>query len=105
LGVFSDFPAWEKLKALEIEEFFDVALSAHDTGVQRFKPDPRGLHAVLEQLGVKPEEAIYVGDRPSIDGVAAQRAGLRFLVAGDGHRNPRRSLLELREVLISEDKR
>jgi HAD superfamily hydrolase (TIGR01549 family) len=71
LGVFSDFPARNKLSALGIEEFFDVVLSAHDAGVQRFKPEPRGLRIALEQLGVEPEEAIYVGDRPSIDGVAA----------------------------------
>lgn len=101
LGVFSDFPARKKLRALEIEEFFDVVVSAHDTGVQRFKPDPQGLREVLKQLGVRAEEAIYVGDRPSIDGVAAERAGMRYVVAGDGHRDPSRGIRSLREVLLA----
>jgi putative hydrolase of the HAD superfamily len=103
LGVFSDFPAQAKLKALGIERFFEVVLSAHDAGVQRFKPDPRGLHVLLEQLGVQVEDAIYVGDRPSIDGVAAERAGMDFLIAGDGHRGRLDTFWRLREILLPEN--
>lgn len=100
LGVFSDFPARKKLKALGIEESFEVVVSAHDPGVQRFKPDPRGLRAVLEQLGVEAEEAIYVGDRPSIDGLAAERAGVSFVLAGDGHPDSNWNFENLRRVLL-----
>lgn len=100
LGVFSDFPARKKLRALEIDEFFDVVMSAHDTGIERFKPDPCGLRITLERLGVEAGETVYVGDRPSIDGVAAVRAGMRFVLAGEGHRDPSWSFWSLREVLL-----
>ena len=101
LGIFSDFPAHDKLEALELAELFDVVLSAHEKSVQRFKPDPKGLRIALKELGVQPGEAIYAGDRPSIDGVAAERAGMKFVVAGDGHRDPRGSFQQLRELVLA----
>jgi len=103
LGVFSDFPARAKLKALGIEQSFDAVLSAHDADVQRFKPDPRGLHVALEQLGVEADEAVYVGDRPLIDGVAAERAGMAFLVAGDGLLGRSDTFWRLRKILLPEN--
>ena len=39
------------------------------------KPSPDGLFDVCKDLGLKPEECIYVGDSPS-DGVAAKAAGM-----------------------------
>jgi FMN phosphatase YigB (HAD superfamily) len=98
--LFSDFPAQEKLKALEVEEFFEVVLSAQDEEVQRFKPDPRGLEVVLRELGVEPQDAVYVGDRHSLDGVAAHRAGMDFLIAGDGHPGGVDTYWRLREILL-----
>ena len=82
LGVFSDYPAVAKLRALELETFFDVIVSAQDPDVRRFKPDPRGLEVTLYRLGVDPSRAIYVGDRPSVDGAAARRAGMPCLIVG-----------------------
>lgn len=41
------------------------------------KPDPAPLLLCLERLGVKPEEAIYIGDTAS-DCLAAKRAGMDF---------------------------
>jgi FMN phosphatase YigB (HAD superfamily) len=73
--------------------------------VQRFKPDPRGLQVALEPLGTKVEDAVYVRDRPSIDGVAAEAAGMAFLVAGDGHLGRLDSFWRLREILLSENSR
>ncbi|MDO8512936.1 MAG: HAD family hydrolase [bacterium] len=41
------------------------------------KPAPDGLLYACDQLGVKPEEAIYVGDAP-YDAQAAKAAGIRY---------------------------
>ena len=41
------------------------------------KPDPRALTWVLDELGVAPEDALFVGDSAS-DEVTAERAGASF---------------------------
>jgi putative hydrolase of the HAD superfamily len=99
LGVFSDYPAAAKLRALEIEEFFDVVVAAQDPQVQRFKPDPRGLQIILERMGIRASQAMYVGDRPGIDDVTAQRAGAACILLGDGETNSPKTFWELREVV------
>jgi HAD superfamily hydrolase (TIGR01509 family) len=80
LGVCSDYPAAAKLQALGVAHLFDTVVCAQDADVQRFKPDPRSLLVALGRLGVSPAEAIYVGDRPDVDGVAARRAGMDCVI-------------------------
>ena len=46
------------------------------------KPDPEGLLAITDELGVEPEAAVFVGDSES-DATAAQRAGMAFEWAGE----------------------
>lgn len=41
------------------------------------KPDPEIFRRALEPLGVRPHEAIHVGDRPDLDLAGARAAGLR----------------------------
>ena len=50
------------LKRLGISRFFDVMV-ARDL-VEDVKPNPAHLSRVLEELGVRPEEAAVVGDTP-----------------------------------------
>ena len=50
------------LKRLGISRFFDVMV-ARDL-VEDVKPNPTHLSRVLEELGVRPEEAAVVGDTP-----------------------------------------
>ena len=76
VAMFSDYPAERKLAALGLTEYFEVVASAFDPDIDAFKPSPKGLLRVLEVLRVPPEEAVYVGDRPEVDGEAARRAGL-----------------------------
>jgi HAD superfamily hydrolase (TIGR01509 family) len=83
LAVVSDYPAAAKLKALEVTEYFDSVVCAQDPEVQRFKPDPRSLHVTLQRLEVAGENALYVGDRPSVDAEAARRAGIRSIILGN----------------------
>ena len=76
LGIVSDYPAAAKLAAMGLADFFDVVVSAADPGVNRFKPCPDGIFYALRQLGVDPDAALYVGDRPEVDGEAARSAGV-----------------------------
>jgi HAD superfamily hydrolase (TIGR01509 family) len=89
LGLLSDYPAADKLRALQLADLFDVVVTAQDVDVQRFKPDPRGLQVTLARLGVAPADALYVGDRPDVDGETARRAGVGcVIVAETGQRVP-----------------
>lgn len=76
LGLLSDYPAEKKLEALGLDGLFEVVLCAQDARVGVFKPDPRGLLAVLEALSVAPAQALYVGDRVEVDAQAARAGGL-----------------------------
>ena len=76
LALLSDYPAREKLAALEVEGLFDVVVCAQDPDVGAFKPSPRGLDVTLRRLGVQPRQALYVGDRPEVDYLAAKAAGV-----------------------------
>jgi len=80
LGVFSDYPAAQKLGALGLTDFFEVVLTAQDPAVNRFKPDPSGLREALRRLGAEGGEALYVGDRAKVDAVAAEAAGIPCVI-------------------------
>ena len=76
LGVLSDYPAEAKLSSMGLRKYFDVVVTADDPEVQCFKPSSRGLEIVLRRLGLKKDEAVYIGDRPDVDAVAAASAGI-----------------------------
>lgn len=82
LAVFSDYPAIDKLHALGLSGFFELVVSAQDPDVQAFKPNPRGLEVTLGRLGVSAHEAVYIGDRPETDAVAARLAGISCIIVG-----------------------
>lgn len=44
------------------------------------KPDPRIFALTLERLGVRPDEAVHVGDTPGADVVGARAAGVRAIL-------------------------
>jgi HAD superfamily hydrolase (TIGR01549 family) len=88
LGVFSDYPATAKLEAMRLTEFFEAVVTAQDSTVNRFKPDPAGIIETLRLLETSPGEALYVGDRAEIDGAAALAAGVRCIIVGERRGNP-----------------
>lgn len=75
------------LEKFDIKEYFDVIVCRDD--VMELKPSPQGLLYAVEQLGLKKEEIIYVGDS-WIDGEAAARAGVSFVGFGEGIMNDSR---------------
>ncbi len=98
LAVLSDYPAAAKLDAMKLSGFFDVVVSAQDAAVNRFKPHPAGLLETLRRLDVPPSQALYVGDRPDVDAVAAAAAGVRFVLIEARPTRPTR-YARLREML------
>ena len=82
LGLLSDYPATRKLLAMGLDTYFSVVVTAQDDRVGVFKPSPNGLTLALAELGVEPGRAVYIGDRPSVDGETAQRAGVAGVILG-----------------------
>ncbi|WP_457620959.1 TIGR02253 family HAD-type hydrolase [Methanopyrus sp.] len=65
---------WEKLIRLGIHHFFHEVVISEEIGVE--KPNPKIFIEAARRLGVKPEEAVYVGDRLDKDIRGANRAGM-----------------------------
>ena len=82
VAVLSDYPAEAKLQALGLEA--SLAVSAVDREVDRLKPHPQGLLRALELAKVEPRQALLIGDRDDRDGECARRAGVAYLIKGDG---------------------
>lgn len=76
IGILSDYPAADKLKALGLEA--DAMVSAGDVGVM--KPDPAGIEKILVDTAIPARQTIVIGDRTDRDGVAARRVGVRVLI-------------------------
>ena len=68
-------------RRLGIERWFDVVVTSDDTTAH--KPDPAPILLALERLGVRPDEAAYVGDAP-FDVGAARAAGVYAVAVGWG---------------------
>lgn len=67
--------ARDTLKAVGIAEFFESIVVSSEIGAE--KPDAKGFLESLKQLGIKPEDAIYVGDNYYDDVVGANGVGMR----------------------------
>jgi FMN phosphatase YigB (HAD superfamily) len=78
IGIYSDYPAHTKLAALELTA--DIVVSSTDSAVNRLKPNPQGLHYIMQQLGLLPEQCLFIGDRPELDGACAEAAGMPHLI-------------------------
>jgi len=63
------------MKKFDAEDLLDVVIGVGD--VTKVKPDPEGLLLAVKQLGVKKEDALYVGDS-YVDAKAAEAAGIKF---------------------------
>jgi len=78
IGILSDYPAEDKLVALELTA--DYIVSAADEDVGCLKPHPRGLEVLIAKAGVKAHTTLMIGDRASRDGLVAQGVGARALI-------------------------
>lgn len=73
----------ESIRSLGISAYFDAILVSAIEGIA--KPDPRIFEKALDMLGIKAEEAMYVGDHPGNDVQAANAAGLISVWKKDAH--------------------
>ncbi len=64
--------------------FFDAVVAAHHSNGYKHKPDPHGIEHCMEKLGVRPENALYIGNGLE-DVVGAQKAKVLdvFLYRGE----------------------
>jgi putative hydrolase of the HAD superfamily len=94
----------EALEAAGLRQYFDAVVDSGQVGIE--KPDPRIFRIALAELGVEPEEAIYVGDLYDIDVLGARAAGIEGVLLGSGEpARPCRTTGSIREVadaLLSE---
>lgn len=84
LGVFSDYPAADKLKALGVMHYFNTVVSSQDRGVRGFKPHTNGFGIAASRLGLSPGEVLYIGDRMEVDGRGAIAAGMAVAILQSG---------------------
>ena len=85
LGVVTDAPrlkAYLRLDSMGIASLFDVVVGKEDTG--RVKPSTLPFKKALSLLGVKPSEAMHVGDYPEKDVLGAKKAGMKTCFARYG---------------------
>lgn len=86
LGLLTNGPADAQQSKLDrfdwVDAFDAVVITGHlDAG----KPDERAFRAVLDDLGVAPDEAVYVGDDPEKDVEGAKNVGMAAIqVVFDG---------------------
>ena len=75
----SDYPARDKLRAMHLEELFEVVVASGEAdGPAALKPSPDGYQRAARALGVAPERCLVLGDRDDADGEAARAAGMQF---------------------------
>ena len=78
IGIFSDYPVQDKLRALGL--YADAMVCSTDRDVDRFKPHPKGLLFTAEMLGVPVKNCFFIGDRDDKDGECARRAGMPYFI-------------------------
>jgi putative hydrolase of the HAD superfamily len=76
LGILSnwDYSLHRVVRTLGIDRFFITVIASLEEGVE--KPDPGLFRIALDRLGVRPEEAVHVGDDPLDDVSGAHACGM-----------------------------
>lgn len=84
------------LNGLGIDSWFDSILLSSRVG--HAKPDPEIFHAALRLHGLKPEEALHVGDSREKDAAGANHAGLIGVLLDRNSRVPKDSFPKIRSL-------
>lgn len=75
LGILSDFPPEQKGSIWGIRDLCDVVLGSEEAGA--LKPDATPFLKLAEQLGLAPEEILYVGNNHKYDVAGAKNVGMK----------------------------
>ena len=77
--VYSDYPTEDKQKVLEIPDVPGFYGGQAEIGA--LKPDAKGIRYIMKHYGIEDKnEVLMVGDRMSKDGLAAENAGVDYLI-------------------------
>ena len=82
LGLITDgwLPAQElKVKALELEKFFNCIVYTEMLGREYWKPSPAGFKKLLAELCVTADQSVYVGDNLEKDFLAPNQMGFKTI--------------------------
>jgi HAD superfamily hydrolase (TIGR02253 family) len=85
LAVVSDgvrLKAWMRLNAAGLDKYFDVVVTHEDTCKK--KPCPEPFQKALKELGLRPDECLFVGDWPERDIEGAKAVGMQACLAEYG---------------------
>lgn len=80
LGLITNGPSQiqrPKIERFRLVDYLDMLIVSEEVGVA--KPDPRIFQIALDQLGVVPSQALYVGDSLEFDLPGAAAAGVPFV--------------------------
>lgn len=69
-----------KIKALNIEEYFECIVVTDELGREYWKPHRKPYEIVKEELGLQYEEIIYVGDNINKDFITANKLGIHTVM-------------------------
>jgi len=67
-----------KVRALGLNNIMDKVIYTWEYGRDKEKPHPLVFSLILDELHVKPVNAIYIGDNPIKDWAGAHGAGMKF---------------------------
>lgn len=71
-----------EIAMLGLDRFFKFWILSSRLGYR--KPDTRLFNLAMERLEVTPEESVYIGDNYARDLVGAKKAGMTFILFGNG---------------------
>jgi putative hydrolase of the HAD superfamily len=66
---------WNKIKILNLDKYFDQIIVTDDFGKDCWKPNTFAYNAMINNLKLKANECIYVGDNPNKDFCGARTSG------------------------------
>ena len=91
---FSDYRQSTKLAALGLSGFFERVYAGESIG--HLKPARQAFDHIIEDLGIRPDELLHIGDRADTDGAAAPEVGFQVALVGGAHPTAAALLDELR---------
>jgi putative hydrolase of the HAD superfamily len=98
LGVVSDglrLKAWMRLNEAGLDSYFDAVVTYEDTGKR--KPAKEPFLLICDQLNIKPEECLMLGDWPERDVQGGRLAGMKTCLAKYGQMQQARADYEIED--------
>ena len=96
IGIVTDAPrnkAWMRLVLSRMDKLFETVVTTDDTRVK--KPHRAPFEAALRKLGVRAEDALFVGDNNDRDMLGAKKLGMKVCLAKYGEKFKRNKKVKL----------